>query len=1037
MVPDHEKPDWLKRKPRITSESDPLGWAEWPGDGGENYLKRDCFVVTRLLLLKFLLLTVAFIDTRIAHGQASTPQMTTGQIVRLKEAARLETELEILTIQGKFAQAVPLAKQVVEINKEVRGEKNVETAISLNNLGFYLDEAGDDAAAKSIHEQALAIRKELLGDRHAHTALSLYHLGAVLRDLGDRIRSRSCQEQSLAIYRELFGDQDIAIARGLRELGRLRQDAGDYPEARKYHEQALAIYRKVVGEKNIDSATTLTHVAAALDAMGNHAEARTCFEKALAIRKEVLEEGHPHIAASLSNLANSYQHSGDLETAVAYYEESLAAFRKNGSQTAVATVLSNLASLLNTMHDSTGALAHYQEALTIRKRVFGEKHNSTARSLSDVGTLLLAKGDYGAAEPYLVQALAIRREALGDGHPEFAISLSKLGELYAAMENWSEAIRLLDESRHVVRKYITSILPALSEQEQLLFLDTHDRLSLNRSLSLGLLRRKDPRAAAASAGWLLNSKCISQETRAVQAVVSRESPNESTRANIQKLTQVREQLAALTLGAHTRSTSSRKARLLELERQEDELSRQLASAETRSRQTQGWVEIEELRKRLSPQEVLINIARIRVYNFTSHRSSDRWRDDHYVAWIIPPSGDAEIKLIDLGVASMIDQVVRELSEASHKLFSSDHKSAGPKATIATVERFDTALLRLSTDILHPLMKDVGAAKTITISPDGNLWLVPWAALLLTDGRYAIQEYQIRNLVSCRELLAPAGSNAAARPLIMANPDYDLSPTDRQRFTLAILNGVKLDDNLNQPSDVRPNLPRRRLAAALPGTEKAAKLIAPKLATFAGKQPAMFVGQYALEGVIKAVHSPKVVLLQTHGMFLPDREFSSDDELDLASSTLSRSVLSRKKTPIENPLSRGGVLLAGCNYAEQPDGEDGILTGVEILGIDLRGTELVVLCACDSGRGEVRCGEGLAGLRQAFQLAGARAVVATLWSVTEEDSSLMMTDFFSQLSEGKSKFESLRNAQLAAIKRMRDKYSVAHPLMWAAFTITGI
>jgi CHAT domain-containing protein len=233
---------------------------------------------------------------------------------------------------------------------------------------------------------------------------------------------------------------------------------------------------------------------------------------------------------------------------------------------------------------------------------------------------------------------------------------------------------------------------------------------------------------------------------------------------------------------------------------------------------------------------------------------------------------------------------------------------------------------------------------------------------------------------------------------------------------------------------------------LPGTAQEAEVLIKLLPQ--GTQ--LLIEKHATEAAVKQIRRPSILHIATHGFFLPDQtEYSPRSPFMRGTSDTVGTLTSVMRN--ENPLLRSGLILAGAKQRSSGNNEDGILTALEMAGLDLWGTKLVVLSACDTGLGDVRSGDGVYGLRRALVLAGSQTQMISLWKVSDSGTRDLMTSYYMLMQRGVAQAEALRQVQLAMLQGQlspklqnetrRTLKSITtmkykHPFYWAAFIQSG-
>jgi CHAT domain-containing protein len=667
------------------------------------------------------------------------------------------------------------------------------------------------------------------------------------------------------------------------------------------------------------------------------------------------------------------------------------------------------------------------QALAIRRRNLGEESGEVALTLNNLASVYTAQARYAEAEPLLVKALDIWRLSLGEHHPSVSRILTNLAALHVATGREKQALLLMEKAEAINDQIVGQVFSIASESQRMAF------LSVIQSSYFGLLSlvsqhlATSPEAARVAFDLVLRRKAIAAEALAAQrdAVMGGRYP--SLKTQLQELTDLRMRIARITLAEpELAELPARRELLARWNAQRDvletELVRQIPEMNL-SRNLEA--DRHAIALALPEGAALIEFVRFDVFDFNAvlAKGESRWRPARYVAFVLSARAPNEVALIDLGQSEPIDQMIAGF----RAWITGEGEDRGGRdldalsATLAnTAASNDGSVLRKA--IFQPLLAAIRGTKRLLIAPDGDLTRMPFE-VLPTDNRRLIDDYVISYLSVGRDVTrfgeGCTGQPAAA--LVVADPDFDLCG-DSSSGELQVQ--VSVSDTLSPfpRSRLSPSLDLSRLHfERLPGTHIEGEQIAKML----GVEP--WLEGMALEAHIKLYRSPYILHLATHGFFL-------EDQSRKGSGVVYASV-HRPGPPLENPLLRSGLALAGANtwaiHGHPPlDAEDGLMTAEDVSGLDLFETQLVVLSACETGLGEIQTGEGVFGMRRAFVLAGAKTLVMSLWKVPDLQTQELMEKFYRRILQGQPRAEALRRAQLD----IRAQYS--HPGYWGAFICQG-
>ncbi len=902
-------------------------------------------------------------------------------------AGALFTIAAIYYDQTNYTQSTAMYRRVLAMVEKSFGPEASSLENVLNNLGLSLQRQGQFAEAEACYQRALTLAEQVLSPAEADTIPTINNLASLYQERGQYPAAERFYQRAIAMWTAAEGPDSPNLAYPLNNLGALQRQQGNLSAAEVSFQRSLDIFEKALGADHPNVAIVLNNLAETLRERGDNDRAEPLYQRGITILEAKIGGNSPTVASLLTNLGLVSMQRRDYPAAEATFRRALAIYESTlGNQHPLyATCLTNLAETFRLQGRFSEAETLYRQAGAIFEKSLGNTHPAFAKALMSQGWMRGRRKDYVAADQLLHHALRIQTETYSPNHPDVIQTLNNLSILTQQQNQPRQALAFQTQANAAREHLLTINLVTGSERQKFLYLKLADE-ETNRTLTLHLRSLpQDQDAARAALTVILQRKGRALDAMTDVLALLRQQGTPDDLRRLDELTALKGQIAVLTQrGPGRAKPDAHRAELKVLQEQADTLEADLSRRSTQYRARFAPVTLEAVQNAIPPKAALLEYA---VYAPVAPATGQP-QPTRYAVYVL--KADGTLHWADLGEAAPIDTAIQQF-----------------RRTLSTPTRQTTVLrragARLAAQVITPIAPALTGVRHLLLSPDGQLNLIPFEALPGRRGQqYLLEQFAITYLTSGRDLLALQENREASPhpPVVFAAPDYGSG------------------DQLSLAGSLFPAL------QPLDGTENEAQTIQRLFPEAVVQTHATATGDRLL-----TVNRPRFLHLATHGAFLED----APQPVSTTADNLSRAIglpqpLNPDQVRRDSPLLRSYLFFAGANQAASKSA----LTALEAAQLNLWGTRLVVLSACQTGVGDVRNGDGVYGLRRAFVLTGAQTQVMSLWSVSDRATQMLMEDFYARLKRGAPRGEALRQARL----QLRRQPRYAHPFYWASFILTG-
>ncbi len=928
--------------------------------------------------------------------------------------------------EDRFADAEPLLSRALKINEKAKGPDDILVAKALNNLAEVYEDEGRYKDAEPLLIRSLSIREKALGPEDPEVATGLTNLAGLYRDEGDYARAEPLNVRALHIDEKALGADDPDVATDLNDLATVYQDQARYAEAEPLYERSLGIRKKADGPDHPDVATALSNLAGLYQMQGKYAEAAPLLKQAFEIDQKAFGSDSLNVAKDTNNIATLLEYIGENAEAEEFAQRSLDILEKKlgPDHVHVADALSNMGSLESSLGHNEKSEALLSRAIKIDEKALGPDNPGLAFPLNNLAFDFESDGKFGEAEPLYKRTLQIQEKALGADHPDLVNTLSNLAGMYVKQGNSAQAQPAFQRAFDLLFHQFQYNFTYMTEKDRLSFMDTVSELFPQYFRFVSQYHEKEPQLVGSMYDVLLWQKgFIASSVASMRRQIEASGDQEALKL-LAQLTAKRTQLATL-LNSNPPNRDEWRRQVDQLRTESDALEKQVVEksasfAQQKRLERATW---QQVRDALKPGEAAVEFARFDADDPKQPHVSE------YVALVVTAETKDEPQFILLGDSKQIegDAVTSFERTTQTRGFVEPAKSA---AVVPGAKAYEL--------IAKPLEQALTGKTRVYLSADGILNQIPIGLIPMPDGKLLMERYDLRLVSSTKDILREAGAQGPKAALLVGDPLFSLTE-DEQTAAVHKLSSTKSHANQGQAHLTTAALEKNNQSRDLTGTTlKQLPWTGAEVTAIAGLMQSngwkatSYTQEVALKQIVEQAGSQRVIHLATHGFFLPDEEKQPAKIAHGGPHTAG----------LEDPMLRSGLYFSGANRTlagkPAPDGLDnGVLTALEAGNLNLTGTELVVLSACNTGQGEVQNGEGVFGLRRALQEAGAQAVMMSLWSVPDKETLELMQIFYSKWLSGTEKHEALKQAQL----EMREKVKQAHdghdlPYYWGAFVMVG-